>query len=217
MKSSERVGGAVEDLIHEQREVGPMANFCYLLGDPNTKKAAIVDPSFDARPLQRFAERHDLAVEAILVTHHHRDHILDVGRLADETAAKVFAHRLSNVRKDVPLEDGDFIQLGETRIKAVHTPGHSPDSTCYIARNRIWTGDTLFIGECGRVDLPGGSAAELWESFFAKIVHLPDELIVFPGHNYGAKPFDALGNQKRTNYTLQRRTQDEFVAFMGSP
>jgi len=84
----------MDELIHEQREVGPLANFCYLIGDPATRKAAVVDPSFDARPVQRFAEEHDLAVEAILVTHHHPDHIADVARLADETAAKVFAHRL---------------------------------------------------------------------------------------------------------------------------
>lgn len=207
----------MEDLINEQREVGPMANFCYLLGDPATKKAAVVDPSFDARPVQRFADEHGLTIEAILVTHHHPDHIFDIARLANETGARVFAHRLSNVPKDVLLEDGDFIQLGELRIKAIHTPGHSPDSTCYIARNRIWTGDTLFIGECGRVDLPGGSAAQLWETFFAKLVHLPDELVVFPGHNYGPFPFDTLGNQKRTNYTLQPRTKEEFLRFMGAP
>jgi len=206
-----------DDLIHAQREVGPMANFCYLIGDPATKKAAVVDPSFDARPVQRFAAENGLAVEMILVTHHHPDHIADVARLADETAAMVFAHRLSNMRKDVALEDGDFVQLGEVRIKAVHTPGHSPDSTCYLARNRIWTGDTLFIGECGRVDLPGGSAAQLWESFFTKIIHLPDELVVFPGHNYGPKQSDTLGNQKRTNYTLQPRAKEEFLAFMASP
>ena len=207
----------MDDLIHEQRQVGPYSNFCYLLGDPASKKAAVVDPSFDARPLQRFAEATGLAIEMILVTHHHPDHIKDVGRLADETAAKVFAHRLSNVKKDVPLEDGDFIQLGAVRIKALHTPGHSPDSTCYIARNRIWTGDTLFIGECGRVDLPGSDPAQLWESFFTKLVHLPDDLVVFPGHNYGPSPFDTLGNQKRTNYTLQPRTRAEFVSFLAEP
>ena len=192
-------------------------NFAYLLADPSTRKAAVVDPSFDARPLQVFADEHALTIEAILVTHHHPDHIKDVGRLADETAAKVFAHRLSNVRKDVPLEDGDFIQLGEVRIKAIHTPGHSPDSTCYVARNRVWTGDTLFIGECGRVDLPGGNAGDLWESFFTKLVHLPDDLVVFPGHNYWPTPSDTLGNQKRTNYTLRPRTKEEFIAFMASP
>jgi glyoxylase-like metal-dependent hydrolase (beta-lactamase superfamily II) len=205
------------DLIHEQREVGPLRNFCYLLADPATKKAAVVDPSVDATPLQRFSEEHGLSIEAILVTHHHQDHIRDVPRLADETAAKVFAHRLSQVQKDIGLEDGDFVQLGEVRIKALHTPGHSPDSTCYIARNRIWTGDTLFIGECGRVDLPGGSAEQLWESLFTKIIHLPDELVVFPGHNLSAKPWDELGNQKRTNYTLQPRSREAFVAFMRSP
>lgn len=207
----------MDDLILEQREVGPLANFCYLVGDPATGKAAVVDPSFDARPVQKFAEEHGLGIEGILVTHHHPDHIKDVARLADETAAKVFAHRLSNVRKDVPLEDGDFVQIGEVRVKAVHTPGHSPDSICYIARNRIWTGDTLFIGECGRVDLPGGSAGELWESLFMKLIHLPDELVVFPGHNYGPVSHDTLGGQKRTNYALRPRTKEEFISFMATP
>lgn len=156
-----------------------------------------------------------MIIELILVTHHHPDHIYDVKRLADETGAKVFAHRVSNVTKDVALEDGDFVQLGSVRIKVIHTPGHSPDSVCYFARNCVWTGDTLFIGECGRVDLPGGSAAQLWESFFTKIVHLPDELVVFPGHNYGPTSSDTLGSQKRTNYTLRPRSKEEFIAFMG--
>lgn len=192
-----------------------MGNFCYLLGDPESRKAGVVDPSFDAKPVQRFADDHGLTVELILVTHHHPDHIYDVKRLADETGAKVLAHRTSNVAKDVALEDGDSVQLGTIRIKVMHTPGHSPDSVCYLARNRIWTGDTLFIGECGRVDLPGGSAAQLWESFFTRIIHLPDELIVFPGHNYGPTRSDSLGNQKRTNHTLRPRSKEEFIAFMG--
>lgn len=206
-----------DDIVIAQREVGPMANFTYLVGDPVTKKAAVVDPSFDARVLQRFAEERGFAIVLILVTHHHRDHVLDNERLADETAAKVAAHRLSQIDKDIVLEDGDVLEVGELKVRAIHSPGHSPDSTCYVAKNRLWTGDTLFVGECGRTDLPGGSAAQLWESFFTKLIHLPDELIVFPGHNYGPRPVSTLGEEKRTNYTLKPRTREEFVRFMATP
>ena len=204
----------VVEEFHVQREVGAMRNFAYLLGDPATKAAAVIDPSFDARELQRIAEAEGYRIEYVFVTHEHHDHWADLPRLLGDTAAKVVAHRLSPLKKDVAVSDGDIVHVGEIALKAVHTPGHTADSTCYVARNKVWTGDTLFIGECGRVDLPGGSAEQLWHSFFEKLVLLPDDLVVFPGHDYGPVPFDSLGNQKRTNYTLRPRSREEFVRFM---
>ncbi|TLZ69575.1 MAG: MBL fold metallo-hydrolase [Methanobacteriota archaeon] len=144
-------------MFFEQRLIGAMRNFGYVIGDPATKVAAVIDPSFDARVLQKAAAENGYTIELIFNTHHHPDHIYDNGRLANETGAKIAAHRLSNVTKDVVLEDGQIVGVGELKVKVVHTPGHSPDSCCYIVAGRVFTGDCLFVGDCGGVDLPGSS------------------------------------------------------------
>ena len=141
----------------EQRLIGSMANFGYVIGDPATKIAAVFDPSFDARVLQKAAAEHGYSIALIFNTHHHVDHVFDNERLADETGGKIAAHRLSNVRKDLVLEDGTIVSVGDLKVKVVHTPGHSPDSCCFIVAGRVFTGDCLFVGDCGRVDLPGSS------------------------------------------------------------
>ena len=204
-------------MFFEQHLIGAMQNFGYVIGDPKTKRAAVVDPSFDARILQKVAKENGYSIELIFNTHHHRDHVFDNERLADETGAKVAAHRLSEVRKDVVLEDGSIVNVGELKVKVVHTPGHSPDSSCYIVSGRVFTGDCLFVGDCGRVDLPGSSVERMYDSLFNKVRKLDDDLIVCPGHHYGKAQTSTIGEEKRTNYTLQPRTLDEFIRFMKTP
>ncbi len=204
-------------MFFEQRLIGSMANFGYLIGDPAAKAAAVIDPSFDARVLQKAARENGYSIELIFNTHHHPDHIFDNERLADETGAKVAAHRLSNVRKDVVLEDGQIVELGELKTKVVHTPGHSPDSCCYIVAGRVFTGDCLFVGDCGRVDLPGSNVEDMYNSLFNKVRKMDEDLIVCPGHHYGKAPVSTIGEEKRTNYTLQSRSLEDFKRFMASP
>jgi len=204
-------------MFFEQRLIGSMANFGYLIGDPGSKVAAVVDPSFDARALEKAAGENGYSIELIFNTHHHPDHIFDNERLANETGAKVAAHRLSNVRKDIILEDGQIVELGDLKIKIVHTPGHSPDSSCFVVAGRVFTGDCLFVGDCGRVDLPGSDVRQMYDSLFNRVRKLDDALIVCPGHHYGKKPLSTIGEEKRTNQTLQPRTLEEFVRFMASP
>jgi glyoxylase-like metal-dependent hydrolase (beta-lactamase superfamily II) len=167
--------------------------------------------------LQKSAAENGYAIQWIFDTHHHPDHIFDNERLANETGAKVAAHRLSEVRKDVVLEDGMIVKVGELAVKVVHTPGHSPDSCCYIVGGRVFTGDCLFVGDCGRVDLPGSSVESMYDSLFQKVRKLDDALVVCPGHHYGKTPTSTIGEEKRTNYTLQPRTMPEFVRFMKAP
>jgi len=195
-------------MFFEQHLIGAMQNFGYIIGDPRTKHAAVVDPSFDARILQKVAKENGYSIELIFNTHHHRDHVFD---------NKVAAHRLSEVRKDVVLEDGSIVKVGELKVKVVHTPGHSPDSSCYIVSGRVFTGDCLFVGDCGRVDLPGSSVEQMYDSLFNKVRKLDDDLIVCPGHHYGKAQTSTIGEEKRTNYTLQPRTLDEFIRFMKTP
>lgn len=201
----------------EQRVIGSMQNFGYLIGDPVTRTAAVIDPSFDARVLQKAAAENGYTIDLIFNTHHHPDHIFDNERLADETSAKVAAHRLSLVRKDVVLEDGQIVPVGELKVKVVHTPGHSPDSCCYIVAGHVFTGDCLFVGDCGRVDLPGSSVEEMYDSLFNKVRKMDDDLVVCPGHHYGRTPRSTIGQEKRTNYVLQPRPLGAFIEFMGSP
>ena len=204
-------------MFFEQHLIGAMQNFGYVIGDPAKKVAAVVDPSFDARILQKVARENGYTIEIIFNTHHHPDHVFDNERLADETGAKIAAHRLSNVRKDIVLEDGQIVGVGELKVKVVHTPGHSPDSSCYIVAGRVFTGDCLFVGDCGRVDLPGSSVEDMYDSLFNKVRTMDEDLIVCPGHHYGMKPLSTIGDEKRTNYTLQPRTLDEFIRFMAAP
>ena len=204
-------------MFFEQRLIGMMANFGYLIGDPEAKVAAVVDPSFDARVLQKVASENGYAIELILNTHHHPDHVFDNERLADETSAKVAAHRLSQVRKDIILEDGAIVPVGGLKVNVVHTPGHSPDSCCFIVAGRVFTGDCLFVGDCGRVDLPGSSIEAMYDSLFTKVRKMDDALVVCPGHHYGPTPTSTIGHEKETNYTLQPRSLEEFKAFMRAP
>src|SRR5436309_1865059 len=149
-------------MFFEQSLIGSMANFGYVVGDPATKAAAVFDPSFDARVLQKVAEENGYSIGLIFNTHHHVDHVFDNERLANESGGKIAAHRLSNVRKDLVLEDGQIVGVGGLKVKVVHTPGHSPDSCCFIVSGRVFTGDCLFVGDFGRVDLPGSSVEDMY-------------------------------------------------------
>ncbi len=115
------------------------------------------------------------------------------------------------------MNDGDVLKVGNLEIKVVHTPGHCPDSCCFIAEKAIFTGDTLFVGECGRTDLPGSDVKSMHDSLLNKIRNLPDELVVYPGHDYGKTPTSTLGYEKANNYTLKHRTLPEFIRFMSEP
>lgn len=205
------------EMYFEQRLIGNMRNFGYLIADPVDRKAAVIDPSFDARILQTSAANNGYAIELIFNTHQHPDHVFDNERLADETGAKVAAHELSLVRKDLVLHDGDIVPLGALKVKLVHTPGHSPDSSCYIVAGRVFTGDCLFVGDCGRTDLPGSDVRAMYDSLFNRVRKLDDELVVCPGHHYGPTPTSTIGREKKTNYVLQPRDVEEFVEFMATP
>ena len=109
----------------------------------------------------------------------------------------------------------DFIEFGHSKLKVLHTPGHSKDSICLIGDGNIFSGDTLFVGNCGRIDLPGGSAQDLYHSLFDILYLLNDNLILYPGHNYGASEVSTIGKEKTTNLVMQKRTEQQFIDMMG--
>jgi glyoxylase-like metal-dependent hydrolase (beta-lactamase superfamily II) len=137
--------------------------------------------------------------------------------MVSKTGAKVVTHSKAKVKKDISVEDGDVIRLGTVEIKILHTPGHTSDSICLVVNDAIITGDTLFVGECGRTDLPSGNSADLYDSLFNKIARLDRSLKVYPGHDYGNRPYSTLGHEIDTNYTLKPRSRQEFTRFMSEP
>ena len=198
----------------QQLKVG-YDNFSYVVYCQSTKKTAIIDPGHNAITVIEFIKNNKLKVEYIINTHYHSDHSGGNETLKNLFQAKVLASK-SDGRKlkskvDKTVEDGDRILLGNVNLEFISTPGHTPGGISIIVDNEaLITGDTLFIGDCGRTDLQGGSLTQMYKTLQDKIMSLPDHLIVYPGHDYGDKPFDTLGNQKQTNKTLLAKNLDEF-------
>jgi len=200
-----------------QIPVGQMANFTYVLADEDSSEAAVIDPSWDLEKIFAVVEKNGWKVKYIINTHTHFDHILGNHEVAAVSGAKIIQHKNSTQPKDIPVEDGQIITIGKVMIRVIHTPGHSKDSISLVVNNKlVLTGDTLFIGNCGRVDLPGSDASEMYNSLFEKIANLDESLIVYPGHNYGTTQTSTVGQEKKTNYVLKQRSKDDFLRFMAS-
>ena len=199
-----------------QLQVGNMQNFTYILEDEETKEAVIIDPSWDLDLVIETLERNALTVKYVINTHHHFDHTIGNDAIVKHTKSKILQHESSTLKNDMRLTNSEKIKFGNSELTVMHTPGHSKDSICLVGDGKIFSGDALFVGNCGRVDLPGGSAIELYHSLFDIIYKLDDNLMLYPGHNYGSSPNSTIGKEKKTNFVLQPRTEEEFVNFMGS-
>ena len=199
-----------------QLQVGNMQNFTYVLEDEETKESVIIDPSWDLELVLEVIERNALKVKYIINTHHHFDHTIGNDAMIKHTKSKILQHESSTLKNDIRISDGEKITFGKSELTVIHTPGHSQDSICLVGDGKIFSGDTLFVGNCGRIDLPGGSAKELYHSLFDTLYKLDDNLILYPGHNYGNSPNSTMGKEKKTNFVLQPRTESEFLDFMGS-
>jgi glyoxylase-like metal-dependent hydrolase (beta-lactamase superfamily II) len=198
-----------------QLEVGNMQNFTYIVEDESTSEAIIIDPSWNLDELTRIIEKNGLSIKYIVNTHYHFDHTIGNAAMAAQTKAQIIQYKTSAIKHDIAVSDGDKIKFGNSELTVLHTPGHSKDSMCLVGDGKIFTGDTLFVGACGRVDLPGGDARELYHSLMDVLQKLDDSLVMYPGHNYGSVPTTTLGNQKRMNFVLQPRTEQEFLEMMG--
>ena len=198
-----------------QIEVGNMQNFTYILEDERSGEGIIIDPSWDLDKIEQVIKRNDLKIRYIVNTHHHFDHILGNEAMKKSTSAKIIQHEASELKFDIAVTDGDKISFGDYELLVIHTPGHSKDSICLVGDGKIFSGDTLFVGNCGRIDLPGGSSKELYHSLLDIINNLDDNLVLYSGHNYGSTPTSTLGNEKETNFVMQKRTEQEFIELMG--
>ncbi len=195
-------------MIFEQIAIGPMQNFSYLIGDETTKEGAIVDPGWEIEKILSEAKKHNLDVKYILITHSHYDHIDKVKEIADATGAIVYVHKedvseieAKGIEKIKTIDENDEISVGKTKIKVLHTPGHSPGSVCYLVDNKLITGDTLFVENIGRTDLPGGDPRVIAESL-KKLKKLDENIEVYPGHDYGSVKHSTIKREKKNNFHM---------------
>jgi hydroxyacylglutathione hydrolase len=202
----------------KQIEVGSFSVFAYLLGDTSKGEGLVIDPSGDIDGILATADHEKIKIRYILNTHAHVDHVMGNEEMKRKTGAKIIIHEndaplltqiprsmlimfggRSSPPADHTVKDGDLIRVGDLALKVLHTPGHSPGGMCLYVEGMVFTGDTLFVGGLGRTDLPGGSGQVLMNSIKTKLFSLPDETIVYPGHNYGASPTSTIKNERLFN------------------
>jgi len=206
----------------KQLEVGNFSVFAYLLGGEEGGDGLVIDPADDVDEIISLAHQHRIAIKYILNTHAHVDHVMGNGEMKGKTGAKIIIHEedaplLTAIPRsmlsifggqpsppaDQTVRDGDLIRVGDLALKVLHTPGHSPGGICLHLDGMIFTGDTLFVGGVGRTDLPGGSWSLMLHSIKTKLLTLPDETIVYPGHNYGYAPTSTIRNERLHNPQLK--------------
>ena len=210
-----------------------MANFVYLIGDDSKRVCMVVDPAWDIPGILEAAQGDGMRIVGALVTHYHPDHIggdifghhiTGLGELLGLAPVKIHVNDIESdgVKQISGLSDsdlerhgaGDVVSIGDIEVKLLHTPGHTPGSQCFLAGSTLVSGDTLFIGGCGRVDLPGGNSADLFRSLTEVLARLPEDTTLFPGHNYAAVPVSTIGDEKRNNYCLRVRSLEDWISMM---
>lgn len=210
-----------------------MANFVYLIGDDEKKVCMVVDPAWDVPGIIEAAEKEGMKIIGALVTHYHPDHvggnifghsIAGLAEFISMRPVKVHVNKVESegVKQVTGLSDndlekhigGDEIAIGDIIVRLLHTPGHTPGSQCFLASGALVSGDTLFIGGCGRVDLPGSNPDDMYRSLTQVLAKLPVETVLYPGHNYASNPVSTIGDEKRQNHYLQIGSLDDWRKLM---
>ena len=208
-------------MIHEILPVGLLQCNCSIFGDEQSREGIVIDPGDDVDEVLEIVARHGLTLKAIVITHAHIDHIGGAARLKQATGAPVYMNPADQelqdmldaqaawlgmrppqpVTIDAPARDGDRLLLGAAEFHVLHTPGHTPGSvSLWIPQQRkLVSGDTLFRDSIGRTDLPGGDGRQILRSIHDKLLPLPEDTVVIPGHGENT----TLGREKRFNYFLQ--------------
>lgn len=205
-------------MLIERLTVGELDVFCYLIGCPDTKEGIVIDPGGDEQKILAKIDKMGLKIKYIINTHGHPDHTCANKQIKEATGARTVMHELDAkffqtkegkelslkmgylpAEADVLAHDKDILKVGNLELKLIHTPGHSPGSMCVYADGNLFTGDTLFVGAVGRTDLPGASLDQLINSLETKILPLPEDTVIWPGHDYGDTPTSTIAHEKKTN------------------
>ena len=211
-----------------------MANFVYIIGDKNTRECVIVDPAWDIDGILKIIEAEEMKLKGSLVTHYHPDHvggsifgmnIKGLAELMEKNSSPVYVnkHEADGLKQVTGLSDTDLIltdseeklSIGSIDITFLHTPGHTPGSQCFRVRDLLIAGDTLFLQGCGRVDLPGGDSEVMYDTLTRRLAKIKDEVVLYPGHNYGGGSSAPMSNVRETNSYLQVKSLEDWLAIMG--
>ncbi|HEX6419217.1 MAG TPA: MBL fold metallo-hydrolase [Acidimicrobiales bacterium] len=226
---------AGRDVATSDRLARQMVNFVYLIGDRATGEAVVVDHAYDVRGILDVAAADGMKVTGALATHYHPDHVggdmmgyqisgvrelltLDPVPVHVQRDEAPWVQRVTGASESdlVQHDSGNVVTVGDVRIELIHTPGHTPGSQCFLVDGRhLVAGDTLFLEGCGRTDLPGGDAAQLYESLTQKLAKVPDDAVLFPGHLYSAEPSATMGETRRLNFVFKPKTEAEWLALFG--
>ncbi|MEP7234458.1 MAG: MBL fold metallo-hydrolase [Ignavibacteriota bacterium] len=224
--------------IKQIRSTDDTGTLTYIVSDENQKVAAVIDPNIEDIPIILEALKKDgLTLLRLIDTHTHADHISGTRRLKELTLAQVIMHKDAEhkyqyvdqgdefgigdiLRENVKVivdrfvDEGDEISIGDVRLKVLHTPGHTNDHISLLANGHLFTGDLLLVGQAGRSDLPGGNTEDQYDTLFTKILKLPDETIIHPGHDYEGNENTTLATEKETNPFLVPRSKAEYKEFV---
>ncbi|MEW6129476.1 MAG: MBL fold metallo-hydrolase [Acidobacteriota bacterium] len=211
-----------------------MANFIYVVGDDETRECLVVDPAWDVEGILDYLDNHDFKLAGALATHYHPDHVggtflgytvEGITKLMEQRPVPVHvnAHEAEWVKEITGISEndlrkqagGDEILIGNHRLTFLHTPGHTPGSQCFLVDGNLISGDTLFIGGCGRVDLPGSDPEQMYYSLTQVLAKLSDETVLYPGHHYAAKMVSTMGDEKRSNFYMKMKSLDDWLSLMG--
>ncbi len=199
-----------------QIPVGPMQNFSYIVEDTSTHEAIVIDPSWDLEKLTKTIDEQNLKIKYIVNTHWHDDHTRGNEELSKQLGVKIIQHEASQLKNDLTVSDGDSIEFGSSFLMVYHTPGHSKDSICLLGGGKIFTGDTLFVGRTGRTVNSGADAGTLFQSVYNKLLTLPSETIIYPGHDYGSVPTISVSENIKISPLLQAENEADFISRMAA-
>lgn len=210
------------NLVLRQMQVGFMAVMAYIVGDGDTGEGLVIDPAANTDDIIREAERSGIEIKYIVNTHGHVDHTSGNADMKKKTGALIVIHEAdaamltgtpsmmlrmfrakASPEADILVTDGDSISVGDVALKVLHTPGHTPGGMSLYMPGYVFTGDTLFVESVGRTDLPGASWGQMSQSIMERLMTLPEETVVLPGHNYGRKPASTIGDEKKYNPFLR--------------
>ncbi|MBN1550494.1 MBL fold metallo-hydrolase [bacterium] len=194
-------------MIMLQIKSGGDRNFSYIIGDESSRLCAVIDPGYHPQKLHGEARNNNLNVKFIICTHNHFDHTAALGELKRITNATTVGY---GSQYDISVVDNTNLDLGHTQLTFIHTPGHTPDSICILAGNKLFTGDTLFVGKVGGT-AGNQDARQEYESIHNKILALPENTEIYPGHDYGTAPFSTVSAEKRTNPFILQENFEKFL------